>query len=76
MGSSCRLRHLLGCFRNEAGQVHTFVGLLLVLFITVRQARTHFVLVLPYGAPFPLDTEEVRLISEVLRVGVAISISV
>ena len=59
MGSSCWLRHLLGCFRNEAGQVHTFVRLLLVLFITVRQARTHFVLVLPHGAPFPVDSKEI-----------------
>lgn len=59
MGSSCRLRHLLGYLCDEAGQVHTFVRLLPVLFITVRQARTHFVLVLPYGAPFPVDSKEI-----------------
>jgi len=59
MGSSRRLRHLLGYLCDEAGEVHIIVSLLPVLVITARQTRPDLVLVLPDGSPVPLDTQAV-----------------
>ena len=66
MGGISHLCHRLRPDCHEEAEVHAFRRLLLVLLIKDWQANPGFVLVLPYGSPFPVDSEEVRLVSPLL----------
>lgn len=66
MGGISHLRHGLRLDCYEEAEVHAFRRLLLVLLIKDWQANPGFVLVLPYGSPVSVDSEEVRLVSPLL----------
>jgi hypothetical protein len=71
-----RISHLchrvrLDCYAEA--EVNSFCRFLLVLFVQGWEANLGFVLVLPDGSPVSLDSEEVRLVSEILWLGVALS---
>lgn len=66
MGGISHLRHGLRLDCHEEAEVHAFRRLLLVLLIKDWQANSGFVLVLPYGSPVSVDSEEVRLVSPLL----------
>ena len=75
MGGISHLRHGLRLDCYAEAEVNSFCRFLLVLLVKDWATDPGFVLVLPYGSPFSLDSEEVRLVSEVFRIGDAIPTS-